>query len=105
MEETSIKEKRIVIIYSLFSFFGCLISLYLFFVIDVPIALHSVTQTLEKTLSDPLFSFSYWDGIAMGTLTLCPIVILSVYSLLDLKKRINEKKKDIGTIVKNAKVI
>ncbi|MET4559256.1 putative peptide zinc metalloprotease protein [Lysinibacillus parviboronicapiens] len=87
LNNLSAKERKVVKIYSVCSLIGILVSLYLFFVIDIPIALYSVKQTLEKTLRDPLFSISYWDGIAMGTLTLCPIVILIVYVLIDLRKR------------------
>lgn len=87
IKNISNNEKKIVLTYSILSFFGIIISLYLFFVIDVPIALYSVKQTLDKTLNDPLFSMAYWDGIAMGTLILCPIVILFVYLIFDFKKK------------------
>lgn len=99
------KEKKLVKIYSLLSFMGILISLYLFFVIDIPIAYYSVKQTLEKTLRDPLFSMSYWDGIAMGTLTLCPIVILVVYVSLDLRKKMKARKiEKLEAITKDGEV-
>lgn len=72
-------------------------------VIDLPIAYYTVKQTLEKTLKDPLFSMSYWDGIAMGTFTLCPLVILTIYLALDLRKKIKEKKrKELGPILRNS---
>lgn len=78
------REKKVIEIYSTLSFIGIVISLYLFFVIDLPIVFYSVKQTLEKTLNKQLFSIAYWDGIALGTLALCPIVILSIYAFTNV---------------------
>lgn len=103
LNSMSNKERKITKIYSSLSFIGIFVALYLFLVIDLPIAYYTVKQTLEKTLKDPLFSMSYWDGIAMGTFTLCPLVILTIYLALDLRKKIKEKKrKELGPILRNS---
>nr|HEU4962887.1 hypothetical protein [Bacilli bacterium] len=78
------QERKLVKAYTAYNIAGVLIAIYLFAVIDIPVILEYLDRSLNKMLEAPLFSLAYWDGIALGTLVLNPLVILIVYVIRDL---------------------